>query len=251
MKFFQLGVNAAFILRKHGIYIVREADPLPEESWQQRKEFLEQARIIYKRHFKQTTDTITALQKKYERPVFGKVRLWRLMELLAQCIDSSDPTLYCVSQLVHVLQVVDGMERDGIQDTDLMLTGLIHDLGKILLLTGEAPENVVCLNAPIGDYEKGVGLDNCIFQWNHDQFLYSRLKDAVPDHVAWLLRYHSIYIPECEYLMNQRDRIYTERYLHVFQKYDKRTKSVYHLPRNGIEKYRGLIEERFPQPIVF
>jgi hypothetical protein len=31
------------------------------------------------------------------------VRVWDLMERLAQCIDPSDASLYCVSQLVHAL----------------------------------------------------------------------------------------------------------------------------------------------------
>jgi inositol oxygenase len=207
--------------------------------------------MTYERHLDQTKEMGTALEKKYEKPVFGRVRVWDLMERLAQCIDPSDSTLYCVSQLVHALQVVDGMERDGIQDKDFLITGLIHDLGKILLLTGEAPENVVCINTPIGHYEKGVGLANCVFRWNHDQFIYSRFKDCVPDHIAWLLRYHSIYLPTCEHLMDERDLMYMKRYLRVFTKYDTGTKSLYHLPKNGIEKARALIEETFPETILF
>lgn len=251
MTLFKLGVNAAFTLQKYGIRITREQGLLPEEARQQKRQFLEQARMTYKRHLEQTKETVAALNKKYENPVLGRMRVWNLIELLARCVDPTDTALYCVSQLVHTLQVLDGMERDGIQDSDLLITGLIHDLGKILLLTGEAPENVVCTNTPIGNYEKGVGLDNCIFQWNHDQFIYSRLKDFVPDHIAWLLRYHSIYVPECEHLMDDRDRIYAQRYLRVFEKYDKGTKSIYHLPKNGIEKYRALIEDTFPETIIF
>ena len=144
-----------------------------------------------------------------------------------------------------------GMERDGIQDPDLLLTALIHDLGKILLLTEEPPENVVCGNTPIGEYEAGIGLDRCVFQWNHDRFAYSRIKDLVPDHVAWLVRYHSVYIPECEHLMDERDRRYVERYLRVFQKYDKGTKSLYRAPTVPLEKYRDLIEGTFPHAIAF
>jgi len=251
MKLFKFGVKTVFTLQKYGICISRDPEFLPEKARQQKNQFIDQARLTYERHLDQTKELVAALNKKYEKPVLGKVGVWNLMERLALCIDPSDSTLYCVSQLVHALQVVDGMERDGICDKDFLLAGLIHDLGKILLLTGEAPENVVCINTPIGQYEKGVGLANCVFQWSHDQFIYSRFKDFVPDHVAWLLRYHSIYVPECEYLMDERDRMYTQRYLRVFEKYDKGTKSLYHLPKNGIEKYRTLIEETFPERILF
>ena len=171
--------------------------------------------------------------------------------MLAQCVDPSDPALDCVSQLVHTLQILSGMEEDGIDDPDLLLAALIQDLGKILLLTGEAPENVVGGNTPIGPAEAGAGLDRCVFQWNHDQFVYSRLGALVPDHVAWLLRYHSIHVPECVHLMDARDRRYTERYLRVFQKYDRGTKSVYRLPAVRLEKYRSLIEDAFPRAVVF
>jgi len=250
-RLFKLGLNAAFVLRKYGVRVSREQELLPEDALRQKNEFIERARLIYNRHLGQTRETAAALYKKYEKPVLGKTRVWNLIELLAQCVDPSDPALFCVSQLVHTLQVADGMERDGIRDVDLLLAGLIHDLGKILLLTGEAPENVVCNNMPIGNHEKGIGLDNCIFQWNHDQFIYSRLKDSVPDHVAWLIRYHSVYIPACEQLMDERDRNYAERYLHVFERYDKGTKSIYHLPERATDRYRALIEDAFPEPVVF
>jgi hypothetical protein len=254
----KLGGKANYILRKHGIFISRDGicisrdrDFLPEKARHQKNQFLDQAKVTYERHLGQTQEMVAALEKKYEQPVLGRVPVWNLMERLAQCIDPSDPQLFCVSQLIHALQVVEGMERDGIRDKDFLIAGLIHDLGKILLLTGEAPENVVSINMPIGHYEKGVGLANCVFQWNHDQFIYSRFKDWVPDHIAWVLRYHSIYLPECEHLMDERDRLYNQRYLQVFKKYDRGTKSLYHLPKTGIEKYRSLIEETFPDPILF
>ncbi len=251
MSLFKLGVNVAFILRRYGIRVVRDHESLSREARRDKRAFLERAQAIYNRHLNHTGEAVAALDRKYETPVLGHVPMWDLLALLGRCVDPSDPALYCVSQLVHSLQVVSGMEDDGIQDPDLLLVALIHDVGKILLLTGEAAENVVCGNTPIGRYEDGIGLDRCVFQWNHDRFLYSRLRDLVPEHVAWLLRYHSIYVPECEHLMDARDRRYTERYLRVFQKYDKGTKSIYRPPTAQLDKYRALIEETFPKPIAF
>ena len=237
------------ILSKQGYQIQRI--PQQQDRSQQRLAYVEQAREIVRRHNEQTEDTVAALNKKYEQPIFGKVRVWSLIERLAQCTDPTDTKLLCTNQLFHVLQILEGMEQDGITDRDLLIAALIHDLGKLLILTDELPENIVGFNSPIGEYEEGIGLDNCVFQWNHDEFGYSRLKYYVPDHLAWLIRYHSIRIDECEPLMDERDRAYTERYLRVLSKYDHGTKSIYNFPKKRIEDYRDLIEETFPEPILF
>ena len=236
------------VLRAKGYHL----QPLPNrpEQLEYRQAYREQARLICQRHNEQTQETVAALKQKYEEPIIGKVSVWSLVERLAQCIDPSDTKLLCTNQQIHVLQILEGMERDGISDPDLILLALVHDVGKVLL-PYEAPENVVCYNVPIGEYAAGIGLDNCIFQWNHDEFAYSRLKYYLPDHLAWLVRYHSIRISECEPLMDERDRTYTERYLRVFSKYDHGTKSIYNLPKKSIDEYRDIVEEAFPEPILF
>ncbi|MBV8281968.1 MAG: hypothetical protein JO347_07890, partial [Candidatus Eremiobacteraeota bacterium] len=128
---------------------------------------------------------------------------------------------------------------------------LVHDIGKLLLLEREEPENVTCMNAPIGEYSRGAGLDNCVLQWNHDEFAYSRLNGNVPDHIAWLIRYHSIDVDRCEPLMDERDREYATRYLRPFQKYDQGSKSAFRLPTKTLTDYRELIETLFPKPILY
>jgi inositol oxygenase len=147
--------------------------------------------------------------------------------------------------------MLDGMDRDAVTDPDLVLTALIHDVGKLLLLTGEDPANVTGTNEPIGEYDDGCGLDSCLFQWNHDEFGYSRFKDYVPDHVAWLLRYHSIDPTRWFHLMDERDRAYNERYFTPFRGYDQGTKSPYRVPVHRLEDFRDLIEAVFPDPIPF
>ena len=133
----------------------------------------------------------------------------------------------------------------------MLVAAITHDLGKLLLLTGEAPENVVCMNEPIGNYPPGVGLDNCVFQWNHDEFIYTRLKEYIPEPIAWLLRYHSIYIDQCEVFMDATDLEYTERFLRPFQYYDQAFKSPHALPDKSIQAYKDFIFEYFPKPIKF
>ncbi|MCG6873296.1 MAG: inositol oxygenase [Gammaproteobacteria bacterium] len=206
---------------------------------------------IRNRHGQQTREQAAALAKKYEKPVFGSCQVFDLIRRLAECVDPTDTGLFNTSQLVHTLQVVESMEDSGLDDAEFKLVALVHDLGKLLLLTDEAPENITCLNRPIGAFEPGVGLDNVAFPWNHDEFIFSRLKDYLPPHLAWLLRYHSIELGPSEKYMDERDREYCENYLLRFRPHDLGSKSPFRLPRIRLESYRGLVEQAFPERIPF
>ena len=237
------------LLARRGYELTPIAPPDPEAV--ERARFEEQALAITLEHRAQTRRCVADLRRRYATPLFGRVEPWSLIERLAQCIDPTDTRLGGVSQHVHVRQVLAAMEADGVTDEILLLAALLHDVGKVLLLVGEAPHNVVCFNDPIGEYEPGVGLDQCVFQWNHDEFAYSRLRDHVPDAVSWLIRYHSIRLRPCEPLMDARDRAYTERYLRRFQHYDQESKSQFSLPRARIEQYRELLEKSLPRTLLF
>ncbi len=219
--------------------------------FQQKKNFQAQSEAVIKKHFSQTKEIVEALNKKYEKPIFGRVHTTDLFDLLGKCVDPVDASLGGVSQLIHSLQTIESMENEGIKDRDFLFAGLVHDMGKLLLLMDEVPENIVCMNAPIGTYERGIGLDQCVLQWNHDEFIYSRLKHYLPEHISWLLRYHSMFIVECEPFMNDLDREYTERYLQLFRRHDRGSKSVYSLPTKKIEDYKDLIRLYLPESILF
>lgn len=215
-------------------------------------EFEQEAARIYERHWQQSVETVSALKKKYEQPAFGEVKVWDLIPQLAHCIDATDKKLCNTSQFVHVQQIVWQMEKDRVEDQDMYLAALLHDLGKVILLNGEEPENVMCGIRPIGEYEPGCGLENIVFQWNHDEFIYSRLKDHLPEHLAWLLRFHSVDIEGIKPFCSPRDLEYVEAYLIPFRRYDSGTKSTHIVPPlDLLAKYEGLIEEYFPRPIRF
>ncbi len=207
------------------------------------------AKIIKIAHWSQKPDQVKELNEKYKTPVFGMIEPWTILEKLALCIDPTDRELYGVSQWVHTWQVIEAMEKDGVTDEEFLLAGLIHDIGKTLLLTGEKPENIVCDNGVIES--RGPGLDNCIMHWNHDEFGYVRFKNLVPYHVSWLIRYHSVKITDAIPYMDANDRHLVEKYFNKFKKYDKLTKSIYNLPKVATEKYRMLLEKHLPPKIEF
>jgi hypothetical protein len=213
--------------------------------------FRERARPVVCRHRSQTKADVTELRRRYGSPVFGRCRVWDLVLKLGACVDPSDERLWCASQLVHVLQMLEQMEADGVATPEMVLVALTHDLGKLLLLTDEDPANVVCMNAGVGEQPGGAGLDASLLQWNHDEFTYQRLKDHIDEDLAWLVRYHSLELPTAEALMDDHDRERAARLLVPFAHYDHATKSPYHLPAKPITAYREVIEAAFPRPITF
>jgi hypothetical protein len=252
---FLLGSAAAAVSGAAGLaagYELRPGTPVVSEpgSTSGRREFAEQAEKIRGAHANQTRATVRLLKSKYEDALFGKVRVWEMIEKLGLCIDPSDDTLLLTSQYVHVQQVLEGMERDGVTDRDMLLIALLHDLGKVMLLTAEVPEHVVGYNELFGDYPAGVGLDQVVYQFGHDELIYSRLKDHVPAHIAWTIRHHGASLRMAEPFLNDQDRLYRDRYLAKFQIYDQDLKSSGHLPRVEMAKYRALIEDTFPHPIL-
>ena len=230
-------------------YELRPIPPIPRDS-SERAAFARASDEIQRRHRSQTREDVAALRAKYARPLYGLVSTWELLERLAECVDPIDVKLYGASQQLHMLQVLAAMEEDGVEDPMLLAAAMLHDVGKILLLAGEAPENVAGFNAPIGAHEPGCGLDAAWLQWNHDEFGWSRIKDDVEEPVAWLVRYHSIVPERCAPLFSARDRAYVQRYLTPFRHYDQDFKSPFTLPRKRLADYRDLAARLLPATLV-
>jgi hypothetical protein len=260
MKFIRTKLKSLLVgrLNQQGYFIQRLGllGMISEESLAQEQaamwRFHERAKEIQYLHSQQTKENVADLQQKYQQPIIGEARVWDLINMLSHCIDPGMISLYCTSQLVHVMQVIELMEQNGETDSDLFLATLIHELGKIALLKGELPENVEGNGRkPIGKYDRGIGLDNCVFQFGHGEIVYLRLKDYVPEHIAWLIRYHDIVLDDdCKSYMNERDRAYAQQYLYRFRKYDQ-SYSYFRIPNFPLEKYRDMVENAFPNPILF
>ncbi len=190
------------------------------------------------------------LDEKYRRrSVLGYVRVYDAVAELATIIDPLDPYLGALTQLTHQLQLLQLMESDGVDET-MILCGLLHDLGKLLIKFGdEDPINVEAGGEKIPlDGTPGCGLMNCTFRWDHCDFAFMRIKDHVSPEVAWLVRHHALDLSRCEPYMDEYDRRHAER-LKRFIEYDNH-KDMYALPRKTLEDYRPLLERAFPRPIL-
>ena len=73
---------------------------------------------------------------------------WQGLDFLNTLVDESDPDTL-LPQISHLLQTAEAMRADGQPDW-FVLTGFIHDLGKVLCLFGEPQWAVVGDTFPVG-----------------------------------------------------------------------------------------------------
>jgi inositol oxygenase len=233
-------------------------------------------------HSRQTLDFVRAKKEEYlprRRRVMG---IWEAMEFLNTLVDDSDPDTE-LSQIEHLMQTSEAIRRDG-HPRWFILTGLIHDLGKILCLYGEPqwavtgdtfpvgcrysdrivfaeffadnPDSQVALyQTPCGIYEPGCGLDRVHLSWGHDEYLYQVVKDYLPDEGLAMIRYHSFYAGHREgqytHLMNDRDR-YLFSWVRKFNPYDLYSKGHERPDVTALAPYyQELIAEFFPARIAW
>ena len=252
----------AFVKRKlneRGFYDIRDGRGLNERGFYDLRgvgeittidEFKERALAIQKRARLQTQEDVIALKKKYEQPIFGEIAVERLLELQAQIIDPTNFFMFTGSQLTHTLQVLESMEKAGITDREFLATTLIHDLGKLAILKGEKWENLEGGGKiPLGENVQGSGFENCTFSWDHADVVHARFHPYVSKDMAWVLKWHSIQ-PDCEPLMDARDRALFEKYYKPFVRHD-RTYIFHHLPKKRLSDYLPLVKEFFPEKVLF
>jgi inositol oxygenase len=233
-------------------------------------------------HRHQTFEFVQQKRAQYLSLDHRVMGIWEAMEFLNELVDDSDPDTD-LSQIEHLMQTAEAIRADG-HPRWFVLTGLIHDLGKILCLFGEpqwavvgdtfpvgcAPSEAIVFheffadnpdtedsryNTPLGVYSEHCGLDQVCMSWGHDEYLYHVVKDYLPPEALAMIRYHSFYPGHREgaydYLMNDRDRELF-RWVKKFNPYDLYTKSH---QRPDVERlrpyYQQLIDEYFPKALAW
>ncbi len=206
-------------------------------------------------HRYQTFDFVLEKEKDFLQFNRKQMPVWQAMEFLNTLVDDSDPDIE-LDQLQHLLQSAEAIRADGHPDW-FILTGFIHDMGKVLCLFGEPQWTVVGDTFPVGCrfsdkivypeffennpdihderyntkygvYQPGCGLDNVHMSWGHDEYLYQIVKDHLPAPALYMIRYHSFYAQHrehaYEHLMNDQDREMFE-WVKKFNPYDLYSKS--------------------------
>src|SRR2546423_3727603 len=99
-------------------------------------------------HKYQTYDFVLAKEAEFLKFDRKRLKLWDAMEFLNTLVDDSDPDTD-LDQLQHLLQTAEAIRADGHPDW-FILTGFIHDMGKVLCLFGEPQWAVVGDTFPVG-----------------------------------------------------------------------------------------------------
>jgi inositol oxygenase len=233
-------------------------------------------------HRHQTLDFVLKKKAQYLSRDRRTMGVWDALEYLNTLVDDSDPDLD-LTQIDHALQTAESI-RQANQPRWFVVTGLIHDLGKILCLWGEPQWAVVGDTFPVGCafsgkivypeffednpdsrnpaystelgmYERHCGLEHVHMSWGHDEYLYHVVKDRAPEETLYMIRYHSFYAAHHEgeygYLMNDRDREMF-RWVRAFNRYDLYSKGSKKPDRAALQSYyEDLVAEFFPEPLKF
>jgi inositol oxygenase len=231
-------------------------------------------------HRHQTYDFVRQKEAEYLTLNRKTMGAWETLEFLNTLVDDSDPDLD-LTQLDHALQTAESIRRAN-QPRWMIVTGLIHDLGKVLCLWGEPQWAVVGDTFPVGCafsdkivypeffednadrhdprystecgiYERHCGLEKVHMSWGHDEYLYHAVKDRLPVEAHYMLRYHSFYAAHREgaygHLMNDRDREMF-KLVRAFNRYDLYSKGDGKPDAEALKPYyEDLLAEFFPDPI--
>jgi len=240
-------------------------------------------REFYKlNHTYQTYEFVQEKRKDFLAFNREEKTIWEAFDFLNQLVDDSDPDTD-LDQFQHLLQTSEAIRADGHPDW-MVLTGLMHDMGKVLCLFGEPQWAVVgdtfpvgCAhsdkivypeffalnpdstnpkyNTKLGVYEEGCGLRNVTMSWGHDEYVYQMMKDYLPEPALYMLRYHSFYSwhreGEYSYLLDEHDRDML-KWVKLFNPYDLYSKSPVAPDWEQIKGYyHELIAKYLPAKLKF
>jgi inositol oxygenase len=233
-------------------------------------------------HQYQTYDFVMEKEREFLQFNKREMPVWQAFDFLNTLIDDSDPDIE-LDQMQHLLQTSEAIRADGHPDW-FVLTGLLHDLGKVLCLFGEPQWAVVgdtfpvgcrhaaqivypeffeanpdaqnpLYNTKYGIYEPNCGLRNVHLSWGHDEYLYQMTKDYLPESALYMIRYHSFYAQHREQAYNHLLDAHDQemfKWVRLFNPYDLYSKAP--TPPNWRELkpyYENLVAKYLPATLKF
>lgn len=233
-------------------------------------------------HTYQTYDFVLKKEAEYLKFDKKEMPIWQAFDFLNTLVDDSDPDIE-LDQLQHLFQTSEAIRADGHPDW-FVLTGLLHDMGKVLCLFGEPQWAVVgdtfpvgCqhsdkivypeffeanpdahderFNTKYGVYEPNCGLKNVKMSWGHDEYLYQMMKDYLPEPALYMIRYHSFYPQHREnaydHLMDAHDHEMF-KWVQLFNPYDLYSKAPVPPDVAALKQYYNeLIKKYLPETLKF
>jgi len=233
-------------------------------------------------HKYQTYSFVLEKRKEYLKFDKKKMPVWSAFDFLNELVDDSDPDTD-LDQFQHLLQTSEAIRADGHPDW-MVLTGLMHDMGKVLCLFGEPQWAVVGDTFPVGCafsdkiiyseffennpdtynenyntkygvYKPNCGLRNVHMSWGHDEYVYNMMKDYLPEQGLYMLRYHSFYPWHKEgaydYLLDDHDREML-KWVKLFNPYDLYSKNPTPPDWNKLKSYyEDLVAKYLPSELSF
>jgi len=147
-----------------------------------------------------TYDFVKSRHEKWLKFNNGEYTIKEVIDMLDELIDDSDPDIDLPNS-IHDFQTAERIREKHPDEDWFHLTGLLHDLGKMLALKGEEQWSVVGDTFPVGCafsdkcvmpkffqenpdskhevystkygiYEANCGLDNLVMGWGHDEYMY-------------------------------------------------------------------------------
>jgi inositol oxygenase len=246
-------------------------------------ETFDRVREFYKlNHTHQTHDFVKAKKAEFLQFKRQAMNPWDALDYLNTLVDDSDPDI-ALPQIDHLVQTAEAMRRDGQPDW-MVLTGFVHDLGKVLCLFGEPQWAVVgdtfptgCaysskivyseffalnpdannteLQTKHGMYAPHCGLDAVHMSWGHDEYLYHMLKSYLPLEALYMIRYHSFYSwhreGDYDHLCNAQDRAMLP-WVQRFNPYDLYSKNPHRPALKDVKPYyEDLMAKYLPASLQF
>uniref|UniRef100_A0A452URW1 Inositol oxygenase n=1 Tax=Ursus maritimus TaxID=29073 RepID=A0A452URW1_URSMA len=156
-------------------------------------------------HTQQTVDFVRKKHTQFGGFSYKKMTVLEAVDMLDGLVDESDPDVDFPNSF-HAFQTAEGIRKAHPDKDWFHLVGLLHDLGKVLVLAGEPQWAVVGDTFPVGCrpqasvvfcdstfqdnpdlqdprystelgmYQPHCGLENVLMCWGHDEYMYQMMK---------------------------------------------------------------------------